>query len=381
MRRLGRLAGDSAVDARTSSSGNRRSGQRFTDLVRWPGRRCVWDDAARRAMALNLRGAVGGQCCWGRGRRMPREKMWVEYEDGARLSRSAKKPGSFSPLTRDGGTNNLGHVTLDPIDGDEMPHLGPRERSELEDFLRELAVEVTLIALERARPHVERWVAETAVPAATSAVASAVPAVGAAVASAGSAVGSAAVTAGSAVGSAVASAGSAVGSAAVTASSAVGSTVSSAWNKATRKKKKRVVAVESHIGAEPAPVNPAPVEAGVVLEAAPVEASHDVAAAIEAYRAGMSRAEARKRIVVALAARLFSEQQIEIVRNARIDDDRDTAELNSATLALTQKQIGESVQLMLESTPALLAEDAMADLRKILGPAPAEEDGQPERRM
>lgn len=290
---------------------------------------------------------------------MPREKMWVEYEDGARLSRSAKKPGSFSPLTRDGGTNNLGHVTLDPIDGDEMPHLGPRERSELEDFLRELAVEVTLIALERARPHVERWVAETAVPAATSAVASAVPAVGAAVASAGSAVGSAAVTAGS----------------------AVGSTVSSAWNKATRKKKKRVVAVESHIGAEPAPVNPAPVEAGVVLEAAPVEASHDVAAAIEAYRAGMSRAEARKRIVVALAARLFSEQQIEIVRNARIDDDRDTAELNSATLALTQKQIGESVQLMLESTPALLAEDAMADLRKILGPAPAEEDGQPERRM
>ncbi|SCG65201.1 hypothetical protein [Micromonospora inositola] len=318
--------------------------------------------------------------------------MWVEYEDGARLSRSAKKPGSFSPLTRDGGTNNLGHVTLDPIDGDEMPHLGPRERSELEDFLRELAVEVTLIALERARPHVERWVAETAVPAATSAVASAVPAVGAAVASAGSAVGaavasagsavgSAAVTAGSAVGSAVASAGSAVGSAAVTAGSAVGSTVSSAWNKATRKKKKRVVAVESHIGAEPAPVNPAPVEAGVVLEAAPVEASHDVAAAIEAYRAGMSRAEARKRIVVALAARLFSEQQIEIVRNARIDDDRDTAELNSATLALTQKQIGESVQLMLESTPALLAEDAMADLRKILGPAPAEEDGQPERRM
>ncbi|WP_425690286.1 hypothetical protein [Micromonospora sp. DT201] len=307
--------------------------------------------------------------------------MWVEYEDGARLSRSAKKPGSFSPLTRDGGTNNLGHVILDPIDGDEMPHLGPRERSELEVFLRELAVDVTLIALQRARPHVERWVAETAVPAATSAVASAVPAVGAAVASAGSAVGSAAVTAGSAVGSAVASAGSAVGSAAVSAGFAVGSTVSSAWNMATRKKEKRVVAVESHIGAEPAPGNSAPVEAGVVLEAAPVEASHDVAAAIEAYRAGMSRAEARKRIVVALAARLFSEQQIEIVRNARIVDDRDTAELNSATLALTQKQIGESVQLMLESAPALLAEDAMADLRKILGPEPAVEDGQPERRL
>ncbi|BEL04289.1 hypothetical protein Q0Z83_024800 [Actinoplanes sichuanensis] len=50
---------------------------------------------------------------------MPRKKMWVTYEDDAELSKSHKRPGSFSPLTREDGTNKLGHVTLDPIDEDE----------------------------------------------------------------------------------------------------------------------------------------------------------------------------------------------------------------------------------------------------------------------
>jgi hypothetical protein len=353
---------------------------------------------------------------------MRKEKMWVEYEEGAHLSRSVKKPGSFSPLTRDGVTNNLGHVTLDPIDGDETFQSAPRERSELQSILHDVAVQVavtvTLRALETARPHVEKWVTETAVPAISSAVASAVPAVGSAVTSAGSAVGSTAGSAGSAVASAVASAGSAVGSAAVSAGSAVasasaavgsaavsagsavgsaaasagsavasagsvvGSTVSSAWNKVTGKKGTPAAAVESHTAVEPAPADAAPVvEVGVVVEAPPVDASHDVAAAIEAYRAGMSQAEARQRIVAALAARLFSEQQIAIVRNARIEVDGDTPQLDGATLALAQKQIGESVQLMLETAPALLAEDALVDLKKILGPAPYEVNGQLEQRM
>jgi hypothetical protein len=47
---------------------------------------------------------------------MPREKMWVTCEDDAELSKSHTRPGSFSPLTREDGTNKLGHVTLDPID-------------------------------------------------------------------------------------------------------------------------------------------------------------------------------------------------------------------------------------------------------------------------
>jgi hypothetical protein len=50
---------------------------------------------------------------------MPRKKMWVTYEDDAELSKSHKRPGSFSPLTREDGTNKLGHVTLDPIDDED----------------------------------------------------------------------------------------------------------------------------------------------------------------------------------------------------------------------------------------------------------------------
>ena len=50
---------------------------------------------------------------------MPRKKMWVEYDDGSRLSKSQKKPGEYSPLTREDGTKKLGHVTLSDIDEDD----------------------------------------------------------------------------------------------------------------------------------------------------------------------------------------------------------------------------------------------------------------------
>ncbi|WP_433065277.1 hypothetical protein [Dactylosporangium sp. CS-033363] len=330
------------------------------------------------------RRGVGGVARNAAGWRMATEKMLVEWEDGARLTQSAKKPGSFSALTRNGATNDLGQVTFRAIDG---------ERTALGNFVHDVAVQVAAqvaVALaekawETAKPHVDTWVTETAVPAATSAVASAGSAVGSAavsigsaVASVGSVVGTAAVQAGSAVGSAAVSAGSAVGSAAVAAGSAVaaagsavGSTASSAWNWLTRNEGKPVVELESYTA----------VEAGVVVEVTPVDASHDVAAAVEAYRAGMSRAEAQQRIVAALAARLFSEQQIAIVRNARITDGGDTPELDSAALASTQQQIGESLQLILETATTLLGEDAMADLRNMLGSALAEEDGQLERRI
>lgn len=49
---------------------------------------------------------------------MPEKKMRVEWEDGANLSQSRKKPGAYSPLTRD-GDNNLGHVILSDVDDDE----------------------------------------------------------------------------------------------------------------------------------------------------------------------------------------------------------------------------------------------------------------------
>jgi hypothetical protein len=50
---------------------------------------------------------------------MQKKKMWVEWEDGSDLSKSRKKPGQYSPLTREDSTNRLGHVTLSDVDEDE----------------------------------------------------------------------------------------------------------------------------------------------------------------------------------------------------------------------------------------------------------------------
>lgn len=50
---------------------------------------------------------------------MSAKKMWVHLEDGSELSKSRKKPGQYSPLTREDGTGRLGHVTLSEIDEDE----------------------------------------------------------------------------------------------------------------------------------------------------------------------------------------------------------------------------------------------------------------------
>jgi hypothetical protein len=57
-------------------------------------------------------------------------------------------------------------------------------------------------------------------------------------------------------------------------------------------------------------------------------------------------------------ARLFSEEQIRMLRNARIED----FELKSTMETLTPEQVGDSIKLMLETNPSLLDE-----LGKILG--------------
>lgn len=89
------------------------------------------------------------------------------------------------------------------------------------------------------------------------------------------------------------------------------------------------------------------------------ESSREVITALEEYRAGMSSAEARERFVAALTAkllsekaRLFSEEQMAVLLNARIDD----AELKSALESVTPEQVADNVKLMLEANPSLLDE-------------------------
>ena len=194
-----------------------------------------------------------------------------------------------------------------------MPKMEPPSaRSQFEQLFLKFATDVTREVLDHARPSVVKWVNEQAIPT-------------------------------------VMAAGSAVASAAA-------SVATSAWRNvaAIGRGREHVVHVESTIG---------PAESEPAVEPAPAAASHDVAAVLEAYRAGMSRTEARQLIVVALASNLFTEQQRQVVRAAGSDDN---PEPDAATVTLTEQQLGESVQLMLETTPSLLSEQSLNDLREIL---------------
>ncbi|MFC7273805.1 hypothetical protein ACFQS1_07435 [Paractinoplanes rhizophilus] len=186
-------------------------------------------------------------------------------------------------------------------------------RSEFQQLLLNLAVDVARDVAEEVRPRIANWVTGQAIPTVKSTVVSA-----------------------------------------TTSTRRMATTIG--------KGRKRAVRVQAKVG---------PPESEPAVEPAPSEESHDVAAVIEAYRSGLSKVEARRRIVAALAANLSSEQQVQIARDAGIDGDGDTPELDAATITLTQKQLGESIQSMLETTPSLLSEQSLDALREILEAEPA----------
>ena len=109
----------------------------------------------------------------------------------------------------------------------------------------------------------------------------------------------------------------------------------------------------------------APTESTTLIGSAPTEASQEVIAALEEYRVSMSSAKARERFVAALMARLFSEEQMRMLRNARIEDENGPLEL-SAMETLTPQQVGDSIKLMLETNPSLHDEATLAELGKVL---------------
>ncbi|MGW3255199.1 hypothetical protein ACWDCX_32180 [Streptomyces fungicidicus] len=81
----------------------------------------------------------------------------------------------------------------------------------------------------------------------------------------------------------------------------------------------------------------------------------------------MSGAEARKRVAAAVRARIYSDGQLRLVRNARVVDEGDDGPVElGATDDLTPQRIGEHVTLMLEANPSLLGEDTLAELGKLV---------------
>lgn len=98
----------------------------------------------------------------------------------------------------------------------------------------------------------------------------------------------------------------------------------------------------------------------------PTHSSQDVFIALHEYKASMSSAEARERLVAALVARLFSDEQLRVLRNARIKDDGPALELVHAVERLTPEQLGKSLRLMLEANPSWPDEETLVELENVL---------------
>jgi hypothetical protein len=235
---------------------------------------------------------------------MPEEKMWVHWEDGADLSQSRKKPGHHSPLTRD-GDNNLGHVTLSDVDEDDW------QTDPEPDPLWYINANGELVPSVRGE---EMLAAILGI---------------------------------------------------VLAAQRAAPHIKRWWNDQAvpfLKRSRRRLSKDHRARGQ---VSVA--EYFMLPQSALTESSQEVVAALDEYRASMTSAEARERFVAALVARLFSEEQLLVLRNARIEDEGPAWELASAMEALTPQQLGESITLMLKANPLWPDEETLAELEKVLG--------------
>jgi hypothetical protein len=215
---------------------------------------------------------------------MQKRLMWVAYEDDAELSRSQKSPGDYSPLTRD-AEGNLGHVTLSDADEDEwgsaddwmlsLDEEAADEQTWSEEDVEALALIISAV-LVAARPHVERWWKERALP-----------------------------------------------------------TI-----KATNKSVRKRFASYRKVG-----------RAATVTE---VVTSVDVVPG-EA-RLTMSRDEAEQRLLAALVARAFSDEQLRVLLSARIEDLDGELGVRNLLEQFTPEQAQAHVNALLEANPAFLDE-------------------------
>lgn len=254
--------------------------------------------------------------------RLIREKMWVTRPVGTHLSESQKKPGKYSPLTRNDDTNELGQVTLDPIDEDETDSsASPQpvwdygtaghqstERSEAHEELYE-AIAVLIIAVIRgsavvAAPYIREWWDGNALPAMKSTLEST-----------------------------------------RTMTSTLASTLESARSKIARARRSdRQAGAGEMVAFIGAPTSGPSIE----LAALPAE-----------DRARMSSAEAQQRLVAAVMAKTiseraqaFSDEQMNMLLDAVIEDADDLPAISAIERLTEEIEVG--VNRILEANPALL---------------------------
>ncbi|CAM5397833.1 putative protein OS=Streptomyces pilosus OX=28893 GN=GCM10010280_38880 PE=4 SV=1 [Streptomyces pilosus] len=109
----------------------------------------------------------------------------------------------------------------------------------------------------------------------------------------------------------------------------------------------------------------APPASATWVRPAPTEAPQEASAEREDHRVGMSSEEAAARLSAAIMARLFSDEQVRILRDARIEGDATSLELSEGPKP-TPQQIRESVRLTLEENRSLLTKETVAELEKHL---------------
>ena len=252
-----------------------------------------------------------------------KKKMIVEWDDDKELSESRKKPGAKSPLVRD-SDNNLGQVVLHEIDDDDDEHdwqTNPLPDPEPSQQRRVYVNEQGELVVE---PTDEDVAAALLILGVIVAVRKAAP------------------------------------------------HVKRWWNDQAVP---FLTKSKSRLSMERRAAKQASVAKDSRLpEPAPTESSTEVVAALEEDSVTMSIDEARERFVAALVARLFSDEQLRLLHNARIEDDGAELELSNAIEMLTPQQLGESITMMLEAHPSWPNDETLAELERVIGRSSRDDD-------
>lgn len=104
----------------------------------------------------------------------------------------------------------------------------------------------------------------------------------------------------------------------------------------------------------------------IVVETTLLASGQELAVAAEEYRADMTSAEAQARYLAALAARAFSDHQMNLVANANIIDGAGLAELRRALAELPQDQVVRIIEAV-EENESVLESYFPGELGTILG--------------
>ncbi|MER7170124.1 hypothetical protein [Streptomyces mesophilus] len=255
----------------------------------------------------------------------------VRVRKGARFVRSSRTAGAHRGMTRDPDTHQVGQAELflkedephpvgaepqDRLDSDRRESQArAQERREFQELVAEILVPVVVELTKKAAPHVRKWWSEQALPAVRAKW-----------------------------------------------SEQTLPSVRAKWSSVSRSRgsDRRAEAARDLQG----PQDVQDVQAVVALAGE--------------QRTTMSGTEAQDRIVAAVLARAFSDEQLRLLRNARVvDEEQDGPVEVESTAGLTPQRLGECVASMLEANPSLLDGDALAELGKLVANLRADGDRVP----